>query len=379
MYARPTESRPEATMKKLPLIFAFALSVLAGPALSALSVVPPNIISTAQNKPMVMLTASKDYTMFWKAYTDFEDIDFDGVVDYTYKPTFSYYGYFDPDKCYTYNTANTGRFVPYGDVSSDPADVVLSGSIKLSKHYCTANAGLWSGNFLNWSTTSRMDVLRKVLYGGLRSYNGGTQADRYKNGDTASDTTLEQSFVPRNSQAFVKYYNGADVDRVTPFNSSNAKNKGITLCRRAAENIGVSHIQTDSFTPQIRVALGNVALWNMTEVKTCNWETDQVDKTVYEWNPNTVDYLKNNYVTPIGTLGSAQSNYVHMATSPVYANDGATYSSGGSTNDNISGEETTSKRKPFNAEVQIKVVGAGEVAGGKATSLPDIRVSPRLG
>jgi len=307
-------------MKKLPLIFAFALAVLTGPALAALSVVPPNIISTAQNKPMVMLTASKDYTMFWKAYTDFEDIDFDGVVDYTYKPTFSYYGYFDPDKCYTYNTANTGRFVPYGDVSSAAADV--------GKRYCTAGAGLWSGNFLNWSTTSRMDVLRKVLYGGLRSYYGDPQATRYTNGDTASDTTLEQSFVPRNSQAFVKYYNGADIDRVTPFNSSNAKNKGITLCRRSSikDNVGVS--QTNLFTPQIRVALGNVALWNMTEVKTCNWETDQVDKSVYEWNPNTVDYLKNNYVTPIGTLGSAQSNYVHLAKSPVYANDGATYTSG---------------------------------------------------
>ena len=125
-------------------------------------------------------------------------------------------------------------------------------------------------------------------------------------------------------------YNGADIDRVTPFNSSNAKDKGITLCRRLfiKDNIGVSHIQTDLFTPQIRVALGNVALWNMTEVKTCNWDTDQA---VYEWNQNTVDDLKNNYVTPIGTLGSAQSKYVHMAKSPVYANDGATYSSGGKT------------------------------------------------
>ena len=32
--------------------------------------------------------------------------------------------------------------------------------------YCT---GQWSGNFLNWATMSRMDVLRKILFGGLRS------------------------------------------------------------------------------------------------------------------------------------------------------------------------------------------------------------------
>jgi type IV pilus assembly protein PilY1 len=318
-------------MKKLPLIFALALSVLAGPALAALSVVPPNIISTAQNKPMVMLTASKDYTMFWKAYTDFEDIDFDGVVDYTYKTTFSYYGYFDPDKCYTYDTANDGRFVPYGDVSSATADA--------GKRYCTAGAGLWSGNFLNWSTMSRMDVLRKVLYGGLRSYNGATQADRYKNGDTASATTLEQSFVPRNSQAFVKYYNGADIDRVTPFNSSDAKNKGITLCRRAAENTGVSH--TALFTPQIRVAIGNVALWNMTEVRTCNWSTE-ID---YDWKDTTLDFMKSNYVTPIGLTGAADSDYVHKTSVPVESTDGATYTSG-------------SKMGPnFTARVQVCVSG----------------------
>ena len=226
-------------MKKLPLIFAFALAVLTGPALAVPSVIPPNIISTAQNKPMVMLTASKDFSMFWKAYTDFEDIDFDGVVDYTYKPTFSYYGYFDPDKCYTYSSANDGRFEPYAVVSTATADA--------GKHYCTAGTGLWSGNFLNWSTTSRMDVLRKVLYGGLRSYYGSTQAIRYTNADpevasTDPWTTLEESFVPRNSQAFVKYYNGADIDRVTPFNSADAKNKGITLCRRSyiKDNVGVS-------------------------------------------------------------------------------------------------------------------------------------------
>lgn len=322
-------------MKKLPLLIAFTLACVAGLAGAVPSAIAPNIVSTTQNKPMVMITASKDYTMFWKAYSDFEDIDFDGVIDYTYKPTFSYYGYFDPDKCYTYNSANSGRFEPYGDVSSATADV--------GKHYCTVVSGAyqWSGNFLNWATTSRIDVLRKVFYGGLRSYYGTTQATRYTNGDTATDTTLEQSFVPRNSQTFVKYYNGADLSRVTPFTSSTAISKGITLCRRAAENTGVSH--TDVFTPQIRVAIGNVALWNMTEVRTCNWDTDQA---VYSWNQNTVDYLKNNYVTPVGTLASVQSNYAHLAKSPVYSNDGATYGSG------------NSKFGPnFTARVQVCVSG----------------------
>jgi type IV pilus assembly protein PilY1 len=306
-------------MKKPPLIFAFALAVVVGSASAVLSTVPPNIISTLQNKPMVMLTASKDVTMFWKAYTDFEDLDFDGIIDYTYKPTFSYYGYFDPEKCYTYSTASSGRFVPFGDVSSSGSDA--------GKRYCTAGSGQWSGNFLNWATTSRMDVLRKVFYGGLRSV------------DSTTDTTLEQSFVPRNSQAFVKYYNGSDLNRVTPFDSSNSQKYGITMCRRVAESTGVS--QTDALTPQLRVAIGNVALWNMTEVRTCNWSSE-ID---YTWNTNTIDFLKNNYVTPTGVKGSADGDYVHKASAPVQATEGATYSSSGTLGPN------------FTARVQVCVSG----------------------
>ena len=304
-------------MKKLPLIFAFALAALAGSAAAALSTIPPNIISTTQNKPMVMLTASKDFSMFWKAYTDFEDIDFDGIIDYTYKPSFSYYGYFDSDKCYTYETTNSGRFVPAAAVSTSGSD--------LGKHYCASGTGQWSGNFLNWSTMSRIDVLRKVFYGGLRSYYGTAQTDRYKNGDSATSTTLEESFVPRNSQTFVKYYNGTDLNRVTPFNTSTIIQKGITLCRRPAENSGVS--QTDVFTPQIRVAIGNFALWNMTEVRSCNWSSE----VAYTWETPTIAFLTANYLTPIGTLGSANANYAHKTSVPVSGTDGATYTAASGT------------------------------------------------
>ncbi len=319
-------------MKKLPLIFALVLATLAGSAAATLSAIPPNITSTTQNKPMVMLTASKDFSMFWKAYTDFEDIDFDGIVDYTYKPSFSYYGYFDSDKCYTYETANSGRFVPAAAVSTSAGD--------LGKHYCASGTGQWSGNFLNWSTMSRMDVLRKVFFGGLRSYYGALQTDRYMSGDSATSTTLEESFVPRNSQAFVKYYNGTDLNRVTPFTNATVIQKGITLCRRPAESVGIS--QTNALTPEIRVAIGNFALWNMTEVRTCNWSSE-LD---YAWETPTIAFLTANYQTPIGTLGSANANYVHKASVPVSGTDGATYGSGKS-----------AAGPSFTARVQVCVSG----------------------
>ncbi len=263
--------------------------------------IPPNIMAK-ENLPMVMLTASKDFTMFWKAYTDFEDIDFDGKIDYTFKPTFKYYGYFDPSKCYTYSGT---QFEPYGKTSFDST----------GKYYCEAGKGLWSGSFMNWATMSRIDVLRKVLYGGSRFV------------DTSSQTVLEMSFVPRNSQAIVKYYNGSDVNQLTPFNDSTALSKGITLCRRPAQNANSS--ETDSlhaspriFTPEIRVAYGNMLLWNMTEVKTCNWS----DEVSYTWKTQTIDFLNNNYVTPAGLKGIDQSNYKHLSSVPAKST-GAKYGS----------------------------------------------------
>ena len=245
--------------------------------------IPPNILA-ANNLPMVMLTASKDFTMFWKAYTDFDDIDADGVIDRTFMPAFKYYGYFDPTKCYTYEP-KTSRFEPKR----------ISGA----NGYCTKGAMEWSGNFLNWTSMSRIDVLRKVLYGGMRSI------------DTEGATTLEMSFVPRNSQAFVKYYNGTDLDQLTPY-SGDAIKKGLTFCRRPAQNSGVSHNPTATFTPEIRVAFGNLILWNMTEVRSCNWS----EELAYTWDASTVTYLSANYETPSGKLGTDDINFIHPSKVP---------------------------------------------------------------
>jgi type IV pilus assembly protein PilY1 len=278
-------------MKNRPMFMLLSLLVLLSTPLAraqtVMPAIPPNILAS-ENLPMVMLTISKDVTMFGRAYTDYEDLDFDGVVDYTFNPAFSYYGYFDASKCYTYSTTNA-RYEPAGYAG-----------LESGRLYCNAGAttGQWSGNFLNWATMSRIDVLRKVLYGGFRST------------DSTTDAVLEMSFVPRNSQAIAKYYNGTDLARLTPYNSTTAVEQGITLCRRPAENTGVTHVNT--FTPQIRVAVGNYILWNMSEVRTCNWSTE----LNYTWKSTTVDFLSANYLTPAGTLGSADPDHVHRSSVP---------------------------------------------------------------
>lgn len=151
--------------------------------------VPPNIV-TSTPIPMIFLNMSKDHQLSYRAYDEFSDLDGDGTAETTYKHSFDYYGYFDSYKCYSYS-GTSSTFVPNSVTSNK---------------YCTGN---WSGNFLNWATMSRMDVLRKVLYGGLRSTDSAT-----------GGTVLERAYLPTDAHSFAKYYKGPDLTRLTPFDAS---------------------------------------------------------------------------------------------------------------------------------------------------------------
>src|SRR5205809_2575950 len=56
--------------------------------------------------PLVMLTVSKDHTLFSKAYNDYSDLDGDQIPETTYQHGIDYAGYFDSYKCYQYDTTN---------------------------------------------------------------------------------------------------------------------------------------------------------------------------------------------------------------------------------------------------------------------------------
>jgi type IV pilus assembly protein PilY1 len=134
-----------------------------------------------QQKPIVMLNLTKDNQLHFKAYTDYSDLDDDGKPELTYKHSFDYYGYWDPQKCYDYD-ATGGVFVP----------------VKFSADkFCDGTK--WSGNFLNWVATSRMDSVRKILYGGKRST------------DTTTNTVLERNFLPMDAHSWAKFYDAKDL------------------------------------------------------------------------------------------------------------------------------------------------------------------------
>lgn len=174
--------------------------------------------------PMVMLDISKDQQLYKKAYNDYSDLDGDGVIETTYNHAIDYYGYFDSYKCYTYNASNK-RYEPSVYNTKDTSSGATSGSAtNLAAKYCSTagnQSTTWSGNFLNWATMTRVDAVRKLLYGGLRSPNrpSGNNSDgaNLADGDTATSTVLERSFLPNDAHSFAKYYGGADLGRLTPF------------------------------------------------------------------------------------------------------------------------------------------------------------------
>jgi type IV pilus assembly protein PilY1 len=148
-------------------------------------IVPPFVGATIP--PLVMLVMGRDHKLYYEAYNDVFDYNDDGILDTTYTHSVDYYGYFDSYKCYEYDTTGTDAFVPV----SFTAD-----------KFC--GPGQWSGNILNWITMSRMDALRKVIYGGYRGPNN--TYDSSSSGLKA--TLLERAYIPQDAHSWGKEFTG---------------------------------------------------------------------------------------------------------------------------------------------------------------------------
>lgn len=140
--------------------------------------VPPYVVQNVA--PNVMIVLDNSGSMFNFAYVD---PGADNLIDtaddnmcrvsgtpctgFTFRgtyPTYKYYGYFNPDYWYTYSS---NRFVP----SAPKIGSGLSGArAKLSTE--------WDGNFLNWLTMRRVDIIRKVMTGGAKTSGEGSGYDR---------------------------------------------------------------------------------------------------------------------------------------------------------------------------------------------------------
>lgn len=229
------------------------------------------VTQTGGATPLVMLTLSRDHQLHYKAYNDYSDLNGDGTIETTYSGPIDYYGYFDPTKCYTYDTAN-GRF--------NPAAMATIGSDNGKS--CS---GQWSGNFLNWASMTRMDAMRKLLYGGYRST------------DTAALTVLERDYLPSDAHAFAKYYNGSDIAQLTPFTgvptSATAYSNvpgGISSTIYAAVN--VSSITRSSGTATVTTAASHNYITGETVLisATCNSAYNGIRTSITRLSNTTFSY-----------------------------------------------------------------------------------------
>ncbi|MDR1921427.1 MAG: hypothetical protein LBS31_06760, partial [Candidatus Adiutrix sp.] len=144
--------------------------------------------------PNVMLIMERDWKVFYPAYNNLTDLDGDGVIDIGFNPAVTYVGYFDSDSCYTYDGSKFTRAGAAATQTNAQLAALIPDEIKAlgkdtdndslldigvktpksahgvcSRTTATAGgSGQWHGNWLNFATTSRMDAIRKVLYGGKR-------------------------------------------------------------------------------------------------------------------------------------------------------------------------------------------------------------------
>jgi len=178
------------------LLIGAALALSTGTASTAQAAALPDspLFLGAEVPPLLMLTLARNHKLYYEAYDDASDINRDDRLDTTYKPDdIDYFGYFDSFKCYAYDDGSA-RFEPIYETTDKT---------------CGANSGPWSGDFLNYLTTSRMDALRKVLYGGRRIV------------ETDDTTVLERAYIPQDAHSWGKSYRGIseegyDIREFTP-------------------------------------------------------------------------------------------------------------------------------------------------------------------
>tara|TARA_R110001583_G_scaffold184037_2_gene343062 strand:+ start:47905 stop:52164 length:4260 start_codon:yes stop_codon:yes gene_type:complete len=170
----------------------FVVAVLGcGLGTSLSSVAAPTIpetplVATQSAVPLSMMVVGRDHTLFYEAYNDASDIDGDGTLDTRFKPAITYYGLFDSTLCYSHSggAGKTDLFTP----------VATAGTLG------TCSGKQWSGNWLNYATTSRIDALRKVFYGG------------YRDVDTDKQTVLRRAYIPQDAHSWAKEYTSTSVD-----------------------------------------------------------------------------------------------------------------------------------------------------------------------
>ncbi|AFL74092.1 Tfp pilus assembly protein, tip-associated adhesin PilY1 [Thiocystis violascens DSM 198] len=253
---------------RLVIVKQFLIAAVFGATIAAASAAPvilnTPLITNQSTIPMSMMVVGRDHTLFYEAYNDASDLNGDGILDVRFKPSITYYGLFDSSLCYSHSggDGNSDKFSPNG----------TAGALG------TCASG-WSGNWLNYATTSRIDALRKVFYGG------------YRDVDTNSETVLRRAYIPQDAHSWAKEYtsttvDGYDIANYTPLGQPPAGKRHFFGNLTATAGVNCSTLSDCSDKPPllrvVRRSDRRVWNWASTERPVLKWDDDGgVDRDDY--------------------------------------------------------------------------------------------------
>lgn len=169
----------------------------------------PIYASLGAKPPLIMLLLGRDHSMYYEAYNDLTDLDDDGNIDGVFTPHVVYDGIFESNWCYKYES---GVFNMNSLATSDESSKNGNPVYKCGNH-------TWSGNFLNYLTSTRMDIVKRILIGGQRFTNMGycknnTQSTSvYKTcRDDNKYPILARQYIPHDTHGWAKMYNSEDIN-----------------------------------------------------------------------------------------------------------------------------------------------------------------------
>ncbi len=206
-------------------------------------VAAPPFVATNVGKPNVVIALDISGSMKAVAYRDVSAGGWSNAttVHDDFDPGGSYFGYFDSASRYRYDGSANKRF------------------------FVADETGDWDGNFLNWLTMRRMDVVRKVLVGGKVRDRDGEVID----GDTwyvieGQNEPEDRTFRKRysDSAAYSPFANDTEIliaDGVVSANTI-ANSKVITL----SDSVEIGQLSIDRNTDELE-DLSQVSNWHVVE------------------------------------------------------------------------------------------------------------------
>ena len=187
----------------------------APPVIKALSLSSdPLFAASTGDKPVIALALSAEFPTVGAQYRDT-----------TYSVAKEYLGYYDAESCYKYNNAPTEVSTGAANYSDYKRFDRIGAAIARK---CTGSVDGFSGNFLNFASSSSIDMLRLALSGGDRIVDTGNA--------NSSLTILQRAVLPNGDPSCFWNSDGNFPAKVVPKDDGNYLGAVPTLMRTAATN-----------------------------------------------------------------------------------------------------------------------------------------------